>query len=103
MYNIEITPELASKLKKLKKRDIKSFQNVISKIKQLANIVETNPDHCKNLKKPLSLFKRVHVNKGFVLVFQIDKTNKKLVFIDYEHHDKIYEKVLGSNNYQQGI
>ncbi|EKQ50774.1 MAG: addiction module toxin, RelE/StbE family [Methanobacterium sp. Maddingley MBC34] len=92
MYNIEITPEVASKLKKLKKRDMKSFHNVISKIKQIAIVVETNPDHCKNLKKPLSDFKRVHVNKGYVLIFLINKRSKIMVVVDYDHHDNIYDK-----------
>ena len=96
MYTIEITPEVASKLKKLKKRDLKSFQNVISKIKQIAIIVETNPDHCKNLKKPLSDFKRVHVNKGFVLIFLVDKSDRTIVVVDYDHHNNIYDKNYSS-------
>lgn len=82
MYNIEIKPEAISKLKKLKKKDIKSFQNVLDKIKEVARILETNPGHYKNLRKPLNKYKRVHVNKNFVLVFSSNKTNKTMVIID---------------------
>lgn len=66
---------------------------MLLKIKQIAKIIEDNSNHCKNLKKPLQNFKRVHVNNGFVLIFQIDKKNKTMIIVDYEHHNNVYDKV----------
>lgn len=39
------------------------------------------------------IFKKIlfHVNNSNVILFY-DDVNKKVYFIDYEHHDKIYKK-----------
>ena len=36
-------------------------------------------------------FKRVHIDKSFILIFKFDKTNNKIKFYDLDHHDKIYK------------
>ena len=36
-------------------------------------------------------YKRAHVNNSFVLIFRVDEENKKVIFFDYNHHDKIYK------------
>jgi len=33
---------------------------------------------------------RVHIDKSFVLTYEIDEKNKTVKLLDYEHHDKIY-------------
>jgi YafQ family addiction module toxin component len=92
MYDLEIKPTAVYKLKKLKKKDQKSFQNVISKLKEASILLETNPDHYKNLRKPLQDYKRIHVNKSFVLIFLVDEKNKKMIITNYEHHKRVYKK-----------
>ena len=88
-YEVKGTSKFKKQLKKVK--DKKSQENIMSKITEIANTVENNPDHYKNLKKPMQKYKRAHVNNSFVLIFRIDKENKKVIFFDYEHHDKSYK------------
>lgn len=45
----------------------------------------------KNLRKPLQKFKRVHVNKSFVILFEINNEKQIVCFRKYEHHDNIYK------------
>ncbi len=92
MYKIEFHPNFQPILDKLKVKDPKSYNNVIAKIKQVAITLELNPNHCKNLRAPLQKYKRVHVNKSFVLVFQVDVKNKYMIVYDYDHHKRIYKK-----------
>lgn len=90
MYTVKVNPELIKELDDLKERDYKSYQNIVKKIENIANILELNPDHCKNLKKPLQDYKRVHINRSYVLVFKVDIKNKEMILIAYDHHKKIY-------------
>jgi mRNA-degrading endonuclease RelE of RelBE toxin-antitoxin system len=79
----------------------KTFSKKISKLKGkevfvlLQKIIEIlltkDFSHYKNLRYDLKKYKRVHVNKSYVIIFYDDKT-KKVYFIDYDHHDKIYKK-----------
>lgn len=42
----------------------------------------------KNLGHELKIYKRVHVNNSYVILF-FDK-NEIAHFVDYEHHNKVY-------------
>lgn len=92
MYEVVIIPELAPVFDGLKVKDPKAYESVKKKIEQIAKNLELNPDHCKNLRAPLQKYKRVHVNKSFVLVFQVDVKNKYMIVYDYDHHKRIYKK-----------
>ena len=37
-------------------------------------------------------FRRVHIDKSFVLVFQIIEDRKMVKIEDFDHHDNIYKK-----------
>ena len=37
------------------------------------------------------MWKRVHIDKHFVLIFSVDEENKIVALEDYDHHDKIYK------------
>lgn len=89
MYGIQRTRDFKRQLKKVK--DKKSQENIKSKMSEIANTVEDNPDHYKNLKKPMQKYKRAHVNNSFVLIFRIDEGNRKVIFFDYSHHDSSYK------------
>lgn len=58
-------------------------------MKKVEEIIE-NPQHYKNLRKPLQHLKRVHIDKHFVLTFSINENNKIVTLEDFHHHDKIY-------------
>jgi len=34
--------------------------------------------------------RRVHIDKSFVLIYEIDEKEKIIRILDYDHHDKIY-------------
>ncbi|MFT7615260.1 MAG: mRNA-degrading endonuclease RelE of RelBE toxin-antitoxin system [Candidatus Woesearchaeota archaeon] len=74
--------------KKISRLKGKERNTVYLKIKEILLCKDIN--HYKNLKYELKKFKRVHVNKSFIILFR-DKSNV-IHFIDYEHHDKVYEK-----------
>ncbi len=89
MREAEIKPHLQKILKKLSKKDKVSYEAVIKKISEVVN--SPNVEHYKNLRYDMKDKKRVHVAGSFILVFSYDKSNDFLSFIDYDHHDKIYE------------
>lgn len=92
MYEIAFDPSFLILLDKLKVKDPKGYNNAISKIQKIAINFEYNPNHCKNLRAPLQDYKRVHVNKSFIIIFKVDIKNKLLIVYDYDHHKRIYKK-----------
>ena len=84
MHEFLIEDKLKRKLKKLFKKDNQLYNSVMNKIDEILNC--TDLSHYKNLKKPMQRFKRVHIG-SFVLIF---KVQRKIIFYELEHHDKIY-------------
>ena len=64
------------------------YQRILDKIQEIIN---SDPEHYKNLRHDLKEFKRVQIG-SFVLVFKFVKSEDKLYFEDFDHHDKIYLK-----------
>ncbi|MDD3159497.1 MAG: addiction module toxin RelE [Candidatus ainarchaeum sp.] len=85
--NFDIVP-ISDILKKLKKKDKSLFAKLEKKINQIINLNYYELQHFKNLKYPSNEFKRVHVG-SFVLTFKV--TQDKIIFVDFDHHDKIYK------------
>ena len=85
-YEIDFTDKLLSILAKLKKRNAKDFWNVRRKIDEICD----NPEHYKSLCGDMKGQRRVHLNTHFVLTYEI--SGNTTVFLDYEHHDRVYEK-----------
>ena len=90
MYNFERSDKLIKILKKLFKKDKRRYEATLNKINEV--ISSDDPNHYKNLKRPLQHLKRVHVDKSFVLVFSVDETKNTVIIEDYDHHDNIYKK-----------
>ncbi|WP_296890596.1 type II toxin-antitoxin system RelE/ParE family toxin [uncultured Methanobrevibacter sp.] len=88
MYSMNVLPKFKRKVKKVKNK--KERSNIWNKMGEVANTLETNPNHYKNLHKPLQEYKRVHVNGSYVILFMVDEVNKKVIFHNYAHHDDIY-------------
>lgn len=86
----QIHPDLDKVLDKLSKRDKKQFQSLFKKMEEIIN--SDNPDHYKNLRKPLQKHKSVHVCSSFVLLFSV--TKDAITFRYYDHHDKVYNTHL---------
>jgi YafQ family addiction module toxin component len=89
MHSYEIKPSLQRVLKKLYKKDKNLYEQVMKKIEEIINSYDI--EHYKNLRYNMKDFKRVHVGH-FVLVFEFIKSENKISFEDFDHHDKIFER-----------
>ena len=87
MYDYDITKSVEKIFFKLVKRDKKMLNIIERKIEEII----LNPNHYKNLKKPLQHLKRVHIGKSYVLCFVVDEIRKVVVFEKFGHHDGIYK------------
>lgn len=88
MYSYELRKSVEKILSKLAKKNAKQLLIIEDKIKE----IRQNPQHYKNLRKPLQHLKRVHIEKSFVLVFSVYENTKHIIIEDYDHHDNIYLK-----------
>ena len=89
MYSYEILPSLQKILNKLAKRDKALYEEVLKKIQEVLN--SESIEHYKNLRYDMKDKKRVHIGH-FVLVFKFIQLENKIVFVDFDHHDNIYQK-----------
>ncbi|KAF5427016.1 MAG: type II toxin-antitoxin system mRNA interferase toxin, RelE/StbE family [Candidatus Methanomarinus sp.] len=85
-YNYEISRQLERELDKLRRKNKKQFEIIL---KKMSEILE-NPQHYKSLQHDMKGLRRVHIDKSFVLVFEIVENENKVVFLDFDHHDNIY-------------
>lgn len=88
MYDYEIAPTLKEILIKLSKKDRNLWEQTMDKIEEIIN--SSDAEHYKNLRYSMKNYKRVHIGH-FVLIFEFDKTNNKLIFANLEHHDDVYK------------
>ena len=95
MFDFNLTDELKLIIEKLAKKDKKRSDIINKKIKQIINSDSASIQHYKNLKYDLKEFTGVHIDSGFVLVFKVDIPNNFVLFVDFDHHDKIYKKRYG--------
>ncbi|MBT3464046.1 hypothetical protein HOD20_02935 [archaeon] len=90
MYDFRLTDELKVKIRKLIKKDKKKVEIINKKIKEIINNDSITINRYKNLKYELKDLKRVHIDKHFVLVFNVENKNNLIRFINFDHHDNIY-------------
>ena len=90
MREYEIKPHLQKILKKLFKKNRVAYEAVMDKIEEITH----SPDieHYKNLQYDMSHLREVHIVKSFVLIFSYDKARDFISFLDYDHHDKIFNR-----------
>lgn len=88
MYYLEVKETADRIFKKLSKKNAKQMSIIDKKIRE----IRENPQHMyKFLQRPLQSFNRVHIDKSFVLIFQIEHERKTVVIYYYDHHDKVYK------------
>lgn len=92
MFDFDLSDELKLIIRKLVKKDKKRVEIINKKIKEVINNNKESIQHYKNLRYNLSDFKRVHIDRSFVLVFKVDIFNNFILFVDFDHHDRIYGK-----------
>ena len=87
MYALEIRESVEKIFSKLANKNPKQLEIIGKKVTE----IRKNPQHYKNLRKPLQHLKRVHIDKSFVLVFSVNETTNTITLEDYDHHDNIYK------------
>jgi len=88
MYQLAMRPSLQKKLVKVGVKNPKQAESIVKKSEEIV----IDPNRYKNLRSPLNHWKRVHIDKHFVLTFSIDEDTKTVILEDYEHHDIIYKR-----------
>jgi len=89
-FYFDLSDELTLVIKKLLKKDKIRVRILNKKIKEIIDNDSHSIDRYKNLRYGLSGYKRVHIDKSFVLIFQVDKKNNHILFDRLEHHKNIY-------------
>ena len=86
MYSFEIKEALEKSLQKLAKKDKRHYDAVTKKILQIAE----KPEIGKPLRNVLKGKRRTHIGH-FVLIYEVDDKEKKVMFLEFDHHDNAYK------------
>jgi len=86
-YTLDISEKLDKVFSKLAKKDKLQFEILTRKIKEIME----NPHRFKPLTANMAGIKSVHI-RHFVLTYEILENEKIIRLLDYDHHDKIYDK-----------
>jgi len=90
-FDFDLSDEIKLIIKKLNKKDKLRVIILRKKIGEIINNTPETIDRYKNLKYGLSGYKRVHIDKSFVLIFSVDKKKNHIIFDRLKHHDEIYK------------
>ncbi|MEM4398089.1 MAG: type II toxin-antitoxin system mRNA interferase toxin, RelE/StbE family [Candidatus Woesearchaeota archaeon] len=86
MYSLILKPRVDKIFRKLSKKNPKQLEIITKKLEEILQ----EPKRFKPLKGDMHGSYRVHIDKSFVLIYEIDEKNKKVILLDYNHHEKIY-------------
>ena len=92
MFDFDLTDELKIKIRKIARKDKKKAKIIDRKIKEVINSDSISIEHYKNLRYDLSKYKRVHIDRSFVLTFKVDIRDNFILFVDFDHHDNIFKR-----------
>ena len=87
MYNLEIKQTAYKKFRRLEKKNRKHLEIINKKLDEILQ----NPYMSKPLRRPLQNFRRVKIDKSFVLIYTVDELRKTVIIYNYDHHDNIYK------------
>jgi YafQ family addiction module toxin component len=90
MFDFDISNELKLLIRKLSKKDKAKVLILNKKIKEIINNNNKSIDRYKNCRYDLKDYKRVHIDKSFVLLFKVNKENNIIFFWRLKHHDDAY-------------
>ncbi len=90
MFDFDISNELKLLIRKLSKKDKSKVLILNKKIKEIINNNNKTIDRYKNCRYDLKNYKRVHIDKSFVLLFKVNKENNIIYFWRLKHHDEAY-------------
>ena len=87
-YKLLLSQTMERKLRKLERRNRVAFEAIGKKALEII----ADPYRFKPLRAPLFGKRRVHIDSNFVLVYSIDEPGRSVCLLDYDHHDRIYQK-----------
>ena len=90
-FKYDFSDELEATMAKVFKKDRKRYDIFLKKVAEIASRDLTSIDYYKNLRHDLSEYKRVHLDKSFVLLFKVFKKENFIIFDKLKHHDEIYK------------
>jgi len=91
-FKYDFGEELEETLSKLQKKDKERVEIFFKKVEEIVSRDEITIDYYKNLKHDLKYYKRVHIDKSFVLIFRVFKKENFILFEKLKHHDDIYKR-----------
>lgn len=91
MFRYGFSNSLKLILKRLYKKNKTRYNIVKKKINEIVLHDLSTIDHYKNLRNDLSDYKRVHIDKSFVLLFRVYKKEKFILFDSLKHYDDVYK------------
>lgn len=91
-FNFDLSDKLKAVIKKLSKKDRIRVIILNKKIKEVINNDLHSIDRYKNLRYNLNEYKRVHIDKSFVLLFNVDKQKNHILFEGLLYHDDVYRR-----------
>ena len=90
-FRYDFSDELEETLEKLFKKDRKRYEIALKKIEEISSRDNSSIDFYKNLRHDLNEYKRVHIDKSFVLIFKVSRKENHILFDKLKHHDDIYK------------
>lgn len=91
VFTFDLSNQLRETITKLAKKDRSRVVALNKKIKEIIACNENTIDHYKNLKYDLKDYKRIHLDKSFVLIFRVFRDKQHIIFERLAHHDEIYK------------
>lgn len=92
MFDFDLSDELRELIAKLQKKDRVRAEALNKKIKEIINNNSDSIDRYKNCKYGLKDYKRVHIDRSFVLMFKVYKEKNMVLFWRLKHHDDVYRR-----------
>jgi addiction module RelE/StbE family toxin len=84
-YSVVPGPAVESTFRKLRAKDPVRFEQVMKKLRELAD----NPEMGKPLRNVLKGSRRLHIGH-YILVYKIERKKQQITLLDYAHHDEVY-------------
>ncbi len=91
-FKYDFSDKLEETLTKLYKKDRKRYETIMKKTEEIASRDSDTIEFYKNLRYDEKEYKRVHIDKSFVLLFKVFKEKNFILFDRFDHHDNIYKK-----------
>ena len=91
MFSYDLTDKLKKRVRKLAQKNKVLALIFKRKIKEVVGHSVDTIDTYKNLNSPMNEYKRIHLTCSHVLLFNVDKKKRHIIFVDIIHWDKAYK------------